>query len=94
MQVWVYASGEDVQQVFEQAVMDGRSVTSLARLATNPQQMSDTLNNEPNTVGILPRHWKVGDSRFVYTIPDVPVLAIVSDEPQGAVQAIIACLQK
>ena len=94
VQVWVYASGEDVQQVFEQAVMDGRSVTSLARLATNPQQMSDTLNNEPNTVGILPRHWKVGDSRFVYTIPDVPVLAIVSDEPQGAVQAIIACLQK
>jgi len=94
VQVWVYASGEDVQKVFEQAVMDGRSVTSLARLAISPQHMSDTLNNEPNTVGVLPRHWKVGDSRFVYTIPDVPVLAIVPEEPQGAVQAIIACLQK
>ena len=93
VQVWVYASEEDVQRVFEQAVMLGRSVTSLARLATGPQHMSDTLNNEPNTVGILPRHWKVGDSRFVYTIPDVPVLAIVPKEPQGAIQAIIACLQ-
>jgi len=94
VQVWVYASGEDVQRVFEQAVMGGRSVTSLARLATSPQQMSDTLNNEPNTVGILSRHWKVGDSRFVYTIPDIPVLVIASEEPQGAIQTIIACLQK
>jgi len=94
LQVWVFAEGDDVQKVFEQNVMSGRSVTSLARLATSPQHMSDTLNNEPNTVGILPRHWKVGDSRSVYTIPDVPVLALVNEEPQGAVQAIITCLQK
>jgi hypothetical protein len=94
VQVWVYASGEDVQKVFEQAVMKGRSVTSLARLAAGPQHMSDTLNNEPNTVGILPRRWKAGGARFVYTIMDVPVLAIASEEPQGAMRAILACLQK
>jgi len=52
------------------------------------------LNTESNTVGILPRHWKAGDSRFVYTIPDVPVLALVREKPQGANQAIITCLQK
>lgn len=92
--VWVYASGEDVQRVFEQAVMNGRSVTSQARMAVNPGHMSDTLNNEPNTVGILPRHWKVGDSRFVYALPDVPVLALVNEEPQGAIQKIIACTKK
>ena len=94
VQVWVYASGEDVQRIFEQAVMDERSVTSSARLATGPQHMSDTLNNTLNTVGILPRRWKVGDSRFVYTIPDVPVLAMVKEEPEGAIQVLIACLQK
>jgi len=94
VQVWVYAAGEDAQRVFEQAVMQGRSVTSLARLATSPQHMSDTINNVPNTVGILPRHWKAGDLRFVYTIPDVPVLAQTDEEPRGAIQAIIACLQK
>lgn len=94
VQVWVYASGEDVQRVFEQAVMQGQSVTSLARLATSPQHMSDTLNNQVNTVGILPRHWKAGDARVVYTIPDVPVLVLVDEEPQGNIQALIACLQK
>lgn len=94
VQVWVYAEGEDVQGVFEQAVMQGRSVTSFARLATSPQQMSDVLVNEPNTIGILSRRWKAGDARFVYTIPDVPVLALVESEPQGAIKALIACLQE
>jgi hypothetical protein len=94
VQVWAYAAGEDVQRVFEQAVMQGRSVTSSARLATGPQHMSNMLVNEPNTVGILPARWKAGDVRLVYTIPDVPVLALVENEPQGAIRAIIACLQK
>jgi hypothetical protein len=94
VRVWVYAEGEDVQRVFGQAVMQGRSVTSSARLATSPQHMSATLVSEPDTVGILPHRWKAGDSRFVYTIPDVPVLAVVDSEPQGEVQALIACLQK
>jgi hypothetical protein len=94
VQVWVYASGEDVQEVFDQVVMEGRSVTSSARIAVNPQQMSDTLVNESNTVGILPRHWKAGDTREVFTVATVPVLAITKSEPQGVIQNLIACLQK
>jgi hypothetical protein len=94
VQVWVYASGEDVQEVFDQVVMEGRNVTSSARIALNPQQMSDTLVNEFNTVGILPRHWKVGDTREVFVVATVPVLAITKSEPQGVIQELIACLQK
>jgi hypothetical protein len=94
VQVWVYASGEDVQEVFDQFVMAGRNVTSSARIAVNPQQMSDILMNEPNTVGILPRHWKVGDTREVFSVATVPVLAITSSEPQGVIKELIACLQK
>jgi len=96
VQVWVYASGEDVQEVFDQVVMAraARSVTSSARLAVDPQQMSDALVNEPNTVGILPRHWKVGDTREVFMVASVPVLAMTNSEPEGAVKDLIACLQK
>jgi len=93
VQVWVYASEEDVQKAFDQFVMEGRSVTSSARLAANPQQMSDTLVNESNAVGILPRHWKAGDTREVLTVATVPVLAITSREPQGVIKELIACLQ-
>ena len=94
VQVWVYASEEDIQQVFDRSVMEGISVVSSARLAVNPQQMSDTLVNESNTVGILPRHWKVGDVRDVFSVATVPVLAITQNEPQGVIKEIIACLQK
>jgi hypothetical protein len=94
VQVWVYASGEDVQEVFDQVVMAGTRVTASAQLAAHPQQMSDTLVSEPNTVGILPRHWKAGDTRDVLTVASVPVLAITNSEPQGPIKELIACLQK
>jgi hypothetical protein len=94
VQVWVYASDTDVQEAFDQLVMEGRIVSPSARVAVYPQQMSDTLVNEPNTVGILPRHWKAGDSREVFSAGAVPVLALTNTEPQGSVKDLIACLQK
>lgn len=94
MQVWVYASDADVQEVFDQVVMEGRVVSLSARIAANPQHMSDTLVNEANTIGILPRHWKVGDSREVFSAGTVPVLVLTGEEPQGLVKDLIGCLQK
>lgn len=94
MQVWVYAPDADVQDVFDRLVMEGRTVSPSARIAANPQQMSDTLVNEANTVGILPRHWKVGDSRDVFSAGTVPVLAITPDEPEGLIEQLLTCLQK
>ncbi len=94
VQVWVYALGTDIQDLFNRLVMQGQGITSSARLAVDPQQMSDTLVNEPNTVGILPRHWKAGDAREVFSVGTVPVLAITPSEPQGKVKQLIACLQK
>jgi hypothetical protein len=94
VQVWVYASEEDVQEVFDQTVMAGRGITPSARIAVNPQHMSNTLVNQANTVGILPRHWKAGDAREVFSSGTVPVLAITNAEPQGVIKELIACLQK
>ena len=93
VQVWVYASGDDVFEVFDQFVMMGRSASSSALVAVSPQQMSDVLNAESNAVGILPRHWKAGDVRDVYSVAKVPVLAITQAEPQGVVNQLIGCLQ-
>lgn len=94
IQVWAYGPGEDIEEVFAQEVMNGRTVTSLARLAASPQQMSDSINQDKNTVGFLPRHWKAGTVRDIFTLPKIPVLAIVKTEPQGAIKDILACLQK
>ena len=93
IQVWVYSAGDDVQDLFDELVMKGRSVTSFAKVAVSPQNMSDLLNANPNAVGILPKHWKVGDLRQVYSAGTVPVLAMTKVEPQGAVRDLISCLQ-
>ena len=79
--------------MFDQFVMEGRSVASSAMLALNPGQMSDVLVNESNAIGILPRHWKAGDVREVFSVATVPVLAMTKSEPQGVVAQLIACLQ-
>ena len=94
VRIWVYSSDEDIQKAFEQAVMAGRSVTSSASLAVNPGQMSDVLNAETNAIGILPRHWKAGTTRDVYSARSMPVLAILKEEPQGDVKELVGCLQK
>ncbi|GAB4568528.1 MAG: hypothetical protein Fur0017_11740 [Anaerolineales bacterium] len=92
-QVWVYPSELDVQGLFDQFVMQGRSVTSSARVAVNPQQMSDILNGETNSAGILPAHWKAGTVREVYSLGVFPVLAILNGEPRGVIESMVACLQ-
>jgi hypothetical protein len=93
-QVWVFAPDADVQIVFDQLVMKGRTVTSLARVATSPQQMSDLLNADKDAVGILPKHWKAGTVREVFSAGTVPVLAVTKEEPQGVVRNLVSCLQK
>ena len=93
-QVWVYASDADVQKVFDQFVMEGRSVASSALIAVSPQQMSDELASQPNAVGILPRHAMTDSLREVLAITTVPVLALAKSEPQGAINQLVGCLQK
>jgi hypothetical protein len=94
VQVWVYDSGEDVQVLFDQLVMKGRSVSSSARIAVNPQEMSDILNTEKNSVGILPRHWKVGTVRDVYSAGTVPVLAIQNGDENETTRPLLTCLSQ
>ena len=93
-QVWVYASDADLQMVFDQLVMKGRSVTSFAKLAAGPGQMSDTLNTEKDAIGILPRHWKAGTVRDVFSAGIVPVLAVTNEDPQAVVLNLVSCLQR
>jgi hypothetical protein len=94
VQVWVYAPAEDVQISFDQLVMNERGVSSSARVAANPQEMSDTVNAEENTVGILPRHWKAGGLREVYSAGTVPVLAIQAGEETETIRNLLDCLSK
>jgi hypothetical protein len=92
VQVWVFAAGEDVQQVFAKTLA-GKPIVSSARLATGPEEMSQAIANDPNAVGILSRHWKTGNVSDAYVAASAPVLAITPFEPEGVVKDLLACLQ-
>jgi phosphate transport system substrate-binding protein len=94
VQVWVFSSGQDVQQIFKQTTLDGSPVTSLARLAAGPDEMAKAIAHDVNAVGILTRHLNTANVSTVYTVPSVPVLVLTPAEPQGLVQELLACLQK
>ena len=94
VQVWVFSSGEDVQQIFEQTALDGSPIASTARLATEMEEMAQAIANDLNAVGILPRHWKMGNVSDVFTVATVPVLALTPTRPRMEVQQLLACLQK
>jgi hypothetical protein len=94
IQVWTYAQGEDVQQVFEQDVMENQQVTSFARLAVSAQDMLNSVANDPDSIGFLPAAWMKGKVKNMYTVASVPLLAITRSQPQGALKELIACLQK
>jgi hypothetical protein len=92
-QVWVYPSESDLQRVFDQIVMQGRSVSSSAKIAVSAQNMSEILNSDPASIGILPRQWVTGYLREVFSAGRAPVLALTKEEPQPQIALLIACLR-
>jgi len=93
VQPWVFPAGEDVEQLFEAAVLGGAPVSSQARLANTPDEMSAALASDPNAIGLLPGHWKTGNLTTLLTAASVPVLALTPAQPKAGVNALIACLQ-
>ncbi len=93
VQVWTYSQDEDIQQLFSRLVMQGQPISSFARLAVSAQVMSDSVGSVPGSIGFLPRRWKTGNTNFVLNIPAVPVLAVTTAPPAGALRDLIACMQ-
>ncbi len=94
VEVWVYAAGEDIQQLFEQTVLQGSPVTSLARMAVSPAEMAAAVAKDANAVGLLTQAWKAEGVTNLLTVSTEPVLVSTPSKPQGAILDLIHCLQK
>ena len=94
VQVWVYASGTDLQILFDQLVMKGRGVSSSAKVAFSPEKMAEAINSEVSAIGILTRRSINANPalREVYSAGMVPVLAITKTETTEIVEDLVACV--
>ncbi|MBN2387163.1 MAG: substrate-binding domain-containing protein [Anaerolineales bacterium] len=99
VQPWVYAPGEDLQQVFARSVMQGAPVAGQARMAASPAEMIAAIGSDPAAIGVLTRSLLTGAVRDLRLPADeqarlrVPVLLLTPTRPDGTLAAIIACLQ-
>jgi hypothetical protein len=91
--VWVYAEGEEMQKVFDQVTMQGRGVSSSAKVASNPKIMIQMMEENPNAVGFIPKSLLTQNLKEIYSVGVFPVLALTETEPQRAVKSLIVCLQ-
>ena len=94
VQIWVYSPETDLQQAFDSMVMRGRRISSNAKVASGPDQVFTELNMDVGAIGILPRHWIRGTVRDLYSVGFMPVLAVTREEPTGAGQTLLECLQE
>lgn len=94
VEVWVYSTDEDIQQVFDRTIMKGLQGTSSARLAVSAQTMSDSVGTNPGSIGFLPRRWKAGNTHETIIATTAPVLAITRAGADDAITSVLACLQK
>jgi hypothetical protein len=93
VEIWAFGPTVDLQLELDRAILHGRPVSSLARLAVTAQHMSDSVGTVPGSIGLLSRRWKAGNTHEALVIATVPVLAITRTEPAGALARLIECMQ-
>ena len=95
VQVWVFPTGEDIQEIFDQTVLEGRPVSSEAYLVTNLDEMVQSVGKDVSAIGIMTGRWKTGNLTAVYkAASNLPVLAISLSKPQETLVRILSCMQK
>ena len=94
IEVWTYPEGEDIQQIFNQNVLNGLKIVSSARLAMSVQSMSDNVGKDAGAIGFLPRRWKAGNTHETLVVARIPVMAITKTEPKDQLEQVLSCLQK
>lgn len=101
IQAWAYPAGDDVQAVFESAVLNGTQVAAQSvSLAPNPAAMREAIARNAAAIGFLPRQW-VDSSVKTLIIKDLdptrltqPILALSKLEPKDPEKSWLLCLQE
>jgi hypothetical protein len=97
--VWVFSPGDETHQIFDAAILQGETVSSLALLAPNSAAMLEGISSDPAAIGYLPKAWLTTEVRTLQLDERTssslhhPVLALASAEPQGLVRTFLICLQ-
>jgi ABC-type phosphate transport system substrate-binding protein len=99
VKVWIYPEENIISQVFQSGILGGQRITRLASLAPSPQAMLESIAGDPGAIGFIQRSWLSPEVKAIEIGSELkssvqkPLLALSMSEPQGGIEALIACLQ-
>lgn len=93
IQLWVYGEGNELQDAFNEAMLTTGRISSNARQAQNPEAMRESLLENSNAIGILPRAMAGDDFQIIASIATPPLLAYLDKDASDALEELILCLQ-
>ncbi len=94
--LWAYDEETDIQTAFDDAFLNGAPPFSMAKQAPNPEAMRSVVAEDEAALGILLLRQVNAELRAIPLNQNssLPVLMIFNEEPQGAMRAFAACLQR
>lgn len=101
VQPWAYPAGDDIQQIFQQAVLRGDPFSyRAASTAPDPKAMREAVSDSPSAIGFLPRRW-LDSTVKALSIDGLdpadmrhPILVLSKSEPKDPEKAWLICLQE
>lgn len=93
IQLWVGPEQDEARAAFEAQVLRGASVFGGAYLATELGAILEAVATDANAAGILPAALADDSVELNVTGIELPVLALATEEPTGAVRDLLSCLQ-
>ena len=96
---WVNSTQDEAADVFIHTLLNGKNSAIEAYEAPHPAEMRSAIAADPASIGYLPARW-VDSSVRVITIRDqletsqIPVVALSSAQPEGALQEWLLCVRE
>ena len=94
IRLWVYDEKNDLQQVFGEALLENRKLSSLARQAQNIEEMRREIAKDANALGVISYVDSNESFRILYDVGTFPVFAIVRVEIEKELFTLLRCLQE
>jgi hypothetical protein len=97
--VMIYPSSLDAQQLFNQALLANTYRDPFAVLASEPQEMRAEVLGNPSAIGIIPHRWSAPSLKMLEINSDFPlvlkypILAALRKKPDDTLQSWLLCLQ-
>ncbi len=91
--LWVYDNEDDLQSAFNETLLKTETISTMARQAQNTREMRREIAQDAYAIGISTQADVGTNLRVLYSIEQLPILAVSKDEPEEIVFSVIRCLQ-